>query len=102
MGASNISAPISHLTWRRVAASKNRHLLGNSTTGDVKTTCFYRQNVRYKWVGARQSQGQKNLRWIGQFGAHLADQIGLTRTQGVNHMRLRGSDSEVKILAKDI
>lgn len=47
MRASNISAPISHLTWRRVAASKNRHLLGNSTTGAVKTTCFYRQNVSY-------------------------------------------------------
>ena len=64
MGASNISAPISHLTWRRVAASKNRHLLGNSTTGDVKTTCFYRQNVSFKpllILATLNQEGRPNL-----------------------------------------
>ena len=56
------------------------------------------QEAGYQEVGARQSQKQKHLRLIGQFGAHLANQIGLTQTQGVNRTRLRDLDLEVKIL----
>ena len=80
------------------AGSDNNHVLGENlgtmapqkaTDGRAKVVF---QEAGYKGVGARHPQEPKHLRLSGQFGAHLADQIGLTRTQGVNRTRLRDSD----------